>query len=172
MSASEVIDFFAPHPSTSAAVTSWLESSGIPASRISLSTNKQWLQFDATAAEVEELLYADFYLWEHGDSGVKDIATEEYHLPGHIQEHVDYITPGSRLRQRSMKRMDHEKLKKRVVAQPQITQLPGFPNPNASVCDIYVTAECTRGMSLVSFPLCNFYICFETNDLCLLCSPI
>jgi len=27
---------------------------------------------------------------------------------------------------------------------PLITQLPGFPHPNSSVCDIYVTAPCTQ----------------------------
>jgi tripeptidyl-peptidase-1 len=39
-------------------------------------------------------------------------------------------------------------MKKRGVAErprPLITQLPGYPHPNSSVCDIYVTAECTRG---------------------------
>lgn len=40
------------------------------------------------------------------------------------------------------------KLDKRIpeVVKPFTTQLPGFPHPNASVCDIYVTAECTRSM--------------------------
>ena len=110
-----------------------------------LTIRLKWIQFDATTAEVEDLLIADFYLWEHS-SGVKDVSTEEYHVPTHIQEHVEYITPGSRLRQRTAKRANLNALKKRVVAKPLITQLPGFPNPNASVCDIYVTAECTRGM--------------------------
>lgn len=37
----------------------------------------QWIQFDATVAEVEELLFAEFYVWEHY-SGTLDISTEEY----------------------------------------------------------------------------------------------
>ena len=35
----------------------------------------QWIQFDATAVEVEELLIAKFFVWEHV-SGNKDISTE------------------------------------------------------------------------------------------------
>lgn len=84
---------------------------------------------------------------------MKDVATEEYHVPGHIQEHIDYITPGSRLRQRKMKRANLDALQKRVVAKPLITQLPGYPNPNASVCDVYVTAECTRGKPIGSITM-------------------
>lgn len=41
MTAEEVIDFFAPHPSSVEAVMDWLVTSGIPAHRVSLSTNKQ-----------------------------------------------------------------------------------------------------------------------------------
>jgi tripeptidyl-peptidase I len=107
----------------------------------------QWIQFDATTAEVEELLVAEFYVWEHS-SGTSDISSEEYHVPTHIQEHIDYVTPGTRLRQRKMRAAGAGKLEKRLGAHPLITQLPGFPNPNSSVCDIYVTAECTRGMCL------------------------
>lgn len=109
----------------------------------------QWIQFDATTAEVEDLLIADFYIWDHV-SGTHDLSCEDYHVPSHIQEHIDYITPGTRLRQRNFKRNGikaarAEKLDKRVVAQPLITQLPGFPNPTPGDCDVFVTAECTRG---------------------------
>ena len=116
----------------------------------------QWVQFDATTAEVEELLIAEFFVWEHV-SGTKDISTEAYHLPSHIQEHVEYVTPGTRLRTRNLKRRstNAEELTKRAhrSGRPDITQLPGFPHPNSSDCDVYVTKECTQGM--LSF-LSNF----------------
>jgi tripeptidyl-peptidase-1 len=89
---------------------------------------------------------ADFFVWEH-TSGKHDISTEEYHVPSHIQEHIDYITPGSRLRQRNLK-IESAGIDKRAAAKrptPFITQLPAFPHPNSSTCDTYVTAECTRG---------------------------
>jgi len=94
------------------------------------------------------LLFADFFIWEHV-SGTMDISTEEVHLPAHIQGHVDYVTPGSRLRTRRAK---PNALQKRAVdalgprrPTPKITKLPGFPYPNSTSWDIYVAAECTRG---------------------------
>lgn len=70
-------------------------------------------------------------------------------MPSHVQDHVDYVTPGTRLRTRSTGGKDSSKRKRSLkdgnVVRPQITKLPGFPHPNATTCDIYVTAECTRG---------------------------
>ncbi|KAH9217424.1 putative Tripeptidyl-peptidase sed1 [Leptodontidium sp. 2 PMI_412] len=150
MTPEEVIEFFAPRQSSTDAVIDWLTTSGISADRCAPSANKQWIQFDATAEEAENLLFADFYLWEHS-SGVHDISTEEYHIPTHIQEHIDYITPGTRLRQRNAKISAGDELSKRFEstlssggAKPFITKLPGFPQTNATNCDIYVTADCTR----------------------------
>lgn len=44
MAAEEVIDFFAPHPSTVDAVTEWLVSSGISLDRFAISRNKQVIE--------------------------------------------------------------------------------------------------------------------------------
>ncbi|KAI1858042.1 uncharacterized protein JN550_012935 [Neoarthrinium moseri] len=97
LTASEVIDLFAPLEDSFDAVKSWLVKSGIPASRISKSLNRQWVQFDAPVGHVEDLIMADYHIYEHSDSGVQSIACEEYHVPKHIQDHIDYITPGIRL---------------------------------------------------------------------------
>lgn len=150
MTAEEVIDFFAPHQSSKDAVVDWLIDSGIAADRIGQSANKQWIQFDATVTEAENLLFAEFYVWEHS-SGSSDISAEEYHIPGYIQEHIDYVTPGTRLRSRDLgKRTWNTEFEKRSGSDyllhptPHITKLPAFPNPNSTTCDTYVTAECTR----------------------------
>lgn len=178
MTAEEIVEFFAPHQSTTDAVTEWLVSSGISADRFALSVNKQvcptylqnisnvpfrytytngcqWIQFDAPVAEVEELLFAEFFVWEHS-SGTHDISTESYHLPTHIKEHIDYITPGTRMRQRNVKGGRSSGVEKRLTnpqlpkgIRPLVTQLPAFPHPNLSTCDTYVTAECTRSMSFL-----------------------
>jgi hypothetical protein len=58
----------------------------------------QWIQFDAEARDVERLLLTDFYFYEHGATASQDLACSAYHLPRHIAEHVDYVTPGVRLR--------------------------------------------------------------------------
>lgn len=41
MKAEEIIDFFAPHPSSTDIVTAWLQMSGISSERIGISTNRQ-----------------------------------------------------------------------------------------------------------------------------------
>lgn len=43
MTAEEVVDFFAPHVSTTNAVTEWLVASGISSDRFAISANKQVL---------------------------------------------------------------------------------------------------------------------------------
>ncbi|KAI1325767.1 subtilisin-like protein [Xylariaceae sp. FL0255] len=147
MTSDEVIDFFAPSEKSIHEVMNWLTSSGISKDRIGLSVNKQWIQFDAMTGEVEELLYTDYYIWEHLD-GSSDLATEAYHVPVAIQEHIDYITPGTRLRSRGQvsKQDRHAKrsIRDGVKPRPEITVLPGYPNPNSTTCSIYVTAGCTR----------------------------
>lgn len=92
-------------------------------------------------------MFAEFYVWEHS-SGSFDISTEEYHVPAHVKEHIDYVTPGVRLRTRRAEATHN--LNKRTNldknrVKPFITQLPGFPHPNSTTCSIYVTADCTRG---------------------------
>ncbi|KAI1124400.1 peptidase S8/S53 domain-containing protein [Nemania abortiva] len=144
MTADEVVDFFAPAQSTVNAIVEWLTTAGIAAERIGHSANKQWIQFDATVDEVENLLYAEYFIWEHS-SGTQDVSTEEYHVPKHIQEHIDYITPGIRLRTRTAQMQSSRDISKRANDMYEdVTLLSGFPNPNSSTCSLYVTAECTR----------------------------
>ncbi|KAI2632647.1 putative alkaline serine protease AorO [Hypomontagnella submonticulosa] len=97
LSAEEVVKFFEPATTSFNAVKDWLVEAGIPSNTISQSSNRQWVQFDAPVNQVEDLLMTDYDVWEHMDTGVKNIACEEYHVPKHIQEHIDYITPGIKL---------------------------------------------------------------------------
>lgn len=70
-------DLFAPDNDSVDGVRSWLEESGIPADRISQSVNKQWIQFDADAEEVESLIKAEYYMYSHAESGNSHIACRE-----------------------------------------------------------------------------------------------
>lgn len=60
-----------------AAVRAWIEEAGIEAHRISQSTNKQWLQFDALIEEVERLLMTRFHIYEHDVTGKTGIGCDE-----------------------------------------------------------------------------------------------
>lgn len=109
-------------------------------------------------------MFADFFVFEHTATGTKNVAVDEYHLPQDIQEHVDYITPGIKMRTdpRELKKMkkkrDAEALEKRGF-QPTNTgvkDLSGESKSSALIsnfstslltpenCNKYVTAACIR----------------------------
>ncbi|KAF2087709.1 alkaline serine protease AorO [Saccharata proteae CBS 121410] len=160
--AEEVSDLFAPSTDAVEAVRQWLEQAGIAAHRVSQSVNKQWIQFDATTDEAEELFKTDYHVYEHHSTGRAGIACDEYHVPAHVQEHIDYITPGTLLLAGS--RTDEKRaLEKRGFKAagssgflPPIT-LP-LPQPLTqiidqgllSMCDTAITPPCIAAMYNIS----------------------
>lgn len=54
----QITELFAPSEETVNAVRGWLERAGLAADRVVPSINKQWLQFDASIAELEDLVKA------------------------------------------------------------------------------------------------------------------
>lgn len=68
---------FAPSDDTVEAVVGWLVSSGIAEERISLSDNRGWIGFDATAQEAESLFLAEFHEHEHTMTGKISVACDE-----------------------------------------------------------------------------------------------
>lgn len=93
----EVTDLFAPSALSVNAVKAWLVESGIREERISQSTNKAWLQFDASTAEMEQLLQTTYHYYKHVNGGRKHIGCEDYKIPAAITDHIDYVTPGVKL---------------------------------------------------------------------------
>lgn len=73
----EIHDIFAPQQNTIETVSNWLQESGIAAHRISQSVNKQWLQFEATASEVEALVKTEYYHYAHYGTGKTNIGCDE-----------------------------------------------------------------------------------------------
>lgn len=151
-----MIDLFAPAASSVEVVTEWLKAAGL-ADRVSQSFNKQWIQFDATTAEAEDLLFTEFYVYEHRPTGTQNIASDEYHIPAHVREHIDYITPGTRLRvepghaRKAKREHQAEQLRKRGVSAMNTgavpianARMPVLPQLNSSVCYKYVTNQCVR----------------------------
>ncbi|CAK7211597.1 hypothetical protein SCUCBS95973_001169 [Sporothrix curviconia] len=168
MSSQEVVDFFAPDRSSVEVVVGWLMTAGIHIDRVSQSANRQWIQFDATVAEAEELLMTEYHIYEHIETGTSDIAADDYHVPHHVREHIDYVTPGIRLRRdvdkaRKMRRRREIEEDRRRSIKPLHTD-PTFlnsglaegatestaftlnppPPMNMSTCYEYVSPECIR----------------------------
>lgn len=68
----DVVDTFAPSDETIGAVTRWLTESGIAKERLRLSASKGWIEVNATTAEVEDLIAAEYHVFSH-PSGVQQI---------------------------------------------------------------------------------------------------
>lgn len=140
------------------AVKNWLVSSGIDADRVSQSANKQWIQFDATAAEAESLLQTEYHLYEHAGTGKTTVACDEYHVPQHVTKHIDYITPGIRLMKSPVSRKDafekRSASKKRSFKRPPLLKsmpsidadVESLRKSNTSSCDSIATPACIAGM--------------------------
>ncbi|KAE9374533.1 aorsin [Stipitochalara longipes BDJ] len=144
----EVIEAFAPEQKTINAVTEWLAATGIGPEQVSLTQNKAWLAFNVTVEEAENLLHTEYHLYEHISLGHTTLACEIYHVPKHIQKHIDYITPGIKLfalekRGRNLKR-GLAKADYSLTATAE-----GFPATAAgelSTCDEYITPACIRAL--------------------------
>lgn len=93
--ADEVVDLFAPTKERIDAVSQWLHDAGHHS--FGLSANKQWIELDMPVSKLEELLKTKYHHYDHPRTGKATIACDQYHVPAHVQEHVDYITPGLNL---------------------------------------------------------------------------
>ena len=151
-SSEQVTDAFKPSDDTVEAVRQWLVNHGIAPSRILHSGNKQWVGFDATREEAESLLQTEYHEYHDAHTGNVQAACEEYSVPAHIREHIDYITPGIKLLAPSGRGYKREEIVKRGV----MHNAPGnikvdipAANPNAtdlSSCDVTITPACIRAL--------------------------
>ena len=57
-----------------------------------MSRGKNWFHFDASIAEVEELLQTKYKVFTHA-SGQNHIACEDYSVPHELSSHIDLIMP-------------------------------------------------------------------------------
>ncbi|KAL6230017.1 hypothetical protein BDW75DRAFT_245227 [Aspergillus navahoensis] len=157
LSAKEVHDLFAPAEESVDQVRAWLESEGISGTRVSRSVNKQWLQFDATAQELERLLRTKYYLYSHRKTRRSHIACREYHVPQSVQKHIDYITPGVKTlevarpspKKRSLNRRGVTDASSPVIYGTNLT-LTQVANNALGFCDQVVTPACIRVMYNIS----------------------
>jgi tripeptidyl-peptidase-1 len=170
--AEEVIDTFKPTDEAIETVRNWLVDSGIGNKSITHTANKAWLAFDATAKQLESLLRTEYHEFEDTATGGVLPACDRYHIPSHVQKHVDYITPGIKLMAPMEKPQEHEKrgLTKRQWPHPGPQPAPGpwppgswppgpwpkhhwpsqpipdDPKANLSQCDVAITPACIAAL--------------------------
>lgn len=148
--AEEVTEMFAPAKETVDGVIEWLQAEGIQ--NVTHSVNKQWLAFDANVKTANEVFATKFEMFEHEFTGTRNIGCHEYHVPSHLSEHVDYITPGLRLYvSPKLIKKKNEAIKKRDFnfKIPPIVRPISTGNVEtlsvASSCDTYITPNCIAG---------------------------
>ncbi|KAL7928922.1 subtilisin-like protein [Trichoderma chlorosporum] len=148
----EVVEAFKPSDDAVETVAAWLVKAGISKERITHSDNKVWLAFDATTVEVESLLHTEYF---HDDRDRALVAAHEYHLPEHVSEHVDYITPGVKGTMMELRKRDKRQLQDGLVRNNRRRQQHFRPFPelhkapskdDLSNCDQVITPQCLQAL--------------------------
>jgi tripeptidyl-peptidase I len=127
---------FAPPRHTVERVEVWLIDSGISRDRISHAAGRNWVKFNATVEEIESLFNTEYHVYEHQNGGIR-IACDEYHLPEHVREHIDFAMPTIHLEGMVPQR----RIMTEIQAKTNLTGLTGLQH-----CNTFVTIECQRAL--------------------------
>lgn len=144
-STKQVAERFAPSRETVDAAKTWLTSSGISENQIKLSSSINWLYFNATVVEVEELLETSYSNYVH-ENGKTIVACEEYSIPENLTSHIDFITPTLHF--------DLRVTQPNTTSQwdlPKFDYLTGLEN-----CSSQTTPDCLR--TLYNIPINNKFL--------------
>ncbi|KAF2706003.1 subtilisin-like protein [Pleomassaria siparia CBS 279.74] len=91
--AASISSAFAPCNDTVDAVRAWLISAGIASERVKQSDSRGWLKFKASVSEAEDLFKTRYHIYEHSETGQQHAACEEYSVPAHMKDKIDFVTP-------------------------------------------------------------------------------
>jgi tripeptidyl-peptidase-1 len=145
-------------------VKEWLIENGIAEERITLAKGRNWYKFEATVEEAEALLKTEYGIYTDSKTGKDHLACEEYSVPHHIQEHIDFIKPTvhfdayvkPKKQRRSLPESAKRDLDERNVLKVKpfpIAVTPGpevAPTPQTSYslanCYEYITPDCLRAL--------------------------
>jgi tripeptidyl-peptidase I len=127
-SAKEVAEAFAPTEETVKAVKAWLASYGFGDEHVEHTQSLGFLQFNASVEDVEELLNTKYNIYQHDETKQPHVACEEYSIPSHLTDHIDFITPtvhfDAIVKEKKKKR---ESVEKRTI-EPGVEKGLGEPN--------------------------------------------
>ena len=158
----QIIDLFAPKQESIDAVRDWLVTSGIESSRISLSRGRNWLNVNASIAEVEDLLKTEYKIYQH-PTGQKHVACEEYSVPQDVSQHIDLIMPTIHFDTKIVGDPELRKQKRDGAFRPGNTNNNGWlpkkgptisgPSPDIApqpfaltTCNTQITPDCLRAL--------------------------
>jgi tripeptidyl-peptidase-1 len=87
-----VNQYFAPTNESAQAVRDFLQAHGVEVSQ--LSPAGDWLGFNTTVAQANNMFDADYSVFRHLDSGSDSTNTLSYALPAAIKPHLSFVHPG------------------------------------------------------------------------------
>ncbi|KAG6829789.1 hypothetical protein H0H92_003444 [Tricholoma furcatifolium] len=155
-SPSKVLETFAPSGDTISAVANWLTGAGISRERLRLSLSKGWIDLNATVAEVESLLNAEYHVYSHAETGEEQIGCASYSVPAHVQPHVDIIKPTVHFNHRPVAKRRNKRGMN--LGAPSSSRGPKFSNkhvlstaPSLANCDEMITLDCLRALYAVDY---------------------
>lgn len=79
----QIVEQFSPTKESIGAIRGWLMGSGISENRIIHSMGYEWIHFNATVQEAEELFQTEYHLFEHGLELRSTVGCDEYILSTH-----------------------------------------------------------------------------------------
>ncbi|KAM0147367.1 hypothetical protein ACHAQE_010318 [Botrytis cinerea] len=135
--AQQVTDTFAPSDATVSQVLDWLRGNGINDTRVIQTENMGWLAFVASASELESLVHTEYFYYSHNQNSKTVIATDKYHVPEAIQQHIDYIHPGIRV--------SSGRGKIQRFGNP-VQTAQWHPNGDLAHCDQVITPDCIKAL--------------------------
>ncbi|KAF5392549.1 hypothetical protein D9757_002178 [Collybiopsis confluens] len=148
----QVVDAFAPKEESVGKVLEWLKDSGFSREKIKMSANKGWLQVEASIAEVERLLNAEYHVYKHDESGEEQLSCHDYSVPADIREHIDLIKPTVHFNHRPSPKSTTKFKRAGDLGKPSSTTGPK-KSPNASPvpptlanCDKMITLDCLKAL--------------------------
>ncbi|KAE9370750.1 subtilisin-like protein [Stipitochalara longipes BDJ] len=150
----KIADTFAPSLETLDFVKSWLMESGIEDERINLSKGRNWFKVNVTVEEAELLLRTQYHVYTNVQTGKDHLACDDYSVPVHLKEHIDFITPtihfDATVKQKKHRR-DLQTREMKVKPFPIIHPKPNAaPQPQVTYslanCDQYITPDCLRAL--------------------------
>ncbi|KAI0093129.1 subtilisin-like protein [Irpex rosettiformis] len=160
-SAAQVSETFRPSVEALDGVRKWLVDEGIAHSRIRLSNSGGWLEASVSVAEAEQLLKTEYYVYNHTLEDVQHVRCAlGYHIPEHLAEHIDFITPtihfnsaASQVRSNLKRRRTAAAMLVRQAGLPRSADVDNIENIASGIehCDTHITPDCLRALYNFSF---------------------
>ncbi|KAH8680763.1 peptidase S8/S53 domain-containing protein [Xylariales sp. PMI_506] len=131
----EVAKKFAPAAETIKAAQSWVTAAGIPDESVSLAPGGGWLLINTTVEQAEDLLQAEYWIYESADGGLA-VGADEYSIPSELKPHVEFVYPAVALGE-----MQSSELRRRKRSASNRPKRQISPRDN-STCANMVTPRC------------------------------